>query len=140
VQDLRGRPQDLRLPMHYPVNPRAYQIADVLPQRRRIGRQCTKDEIAELVDPELFQPVLIEVEPVGHPAAPDDTAAKGDALQVVFEVVTPGMIDTSQVVGMAAPLQADEVAAMGAAVQHGVDFAVMPARDDEGVSPRKVVR
>src|SRR3984893_14131619 len=94
VQDLRGRPQHLRLPVYYPVHPRADQIADVLPQRGYIGRQCPEDEIAELVDAELFQPVLIEVEAVGHPTAPGDTATKGDAVEVAFEIVAPGVIDT----------------------------------------------
>jgi hypothetical protein len=38
---------------------------------------------------------------------------------------------------MAAPLQADEVAAMGAAVQHGMDFAVTPAgHDDRGLAEK----
>ena len=41
------------------------------------------------------------------------------------------MIDAGQVVGMAASLEANEVAAMGTAVDHRMDFTVMPAGDDD---------
>jgi len=103
----------------------------VISQRRRIGGQRAKDEIAKSVDPQLPEPMNLDLKARRHPTAPGDAAAKGDALEIAFEVVTPGMIDTSQVVGVAAALQADEVAAMGAAVQHGMDLPVMPACDDD---------
>ena len=81
--------------------------------------------------------MLVEVEALGHPATPRDAAAKGDALEISFEIVSPGMVDTGQIVGVAAPLEADEVAPMGAAVQHGMDFAIMPAgHDDRGLAEK----
>ena len=126
--------------MHDPVNSRADQIADIIAQRRRIGRQCAEDEIPEAVDAQFLQPVLFEAEALRHPAFAGDAATKGDAVEVAFEIVAPSVIDAGQIVGVAAPLQADEVAAMGAAVEHGVEFAIMPRVTMTGVSPRKVVR
>ena len=41
------------------------------------------------------------------------------------------MIDAGQVVGMAASLQTNEITAMGAAVDHCVNFAVIAASDDD---------
>ena len=66
-----------------------------------------------------------------RPAAPGDAAAKGDTFEVASEIIAPGVIDAGQVLGMAAPLQADEIAAMGAAIDHCLDLAVLAARNDD---------
>src|SRR5262252_594127 len=128
MQDLRGRAQDLRRAVQYPVDSRTDEIADVISQRRRLGRQGAEDQIAERVDAQLLQSVLIELEALRHAAAPGHPAARGDALEVAFEIVTPGVIDAGQIVRMTAPFEADEVPAMGAALQHGEDLAIMTAR------------
>ena len=109
----------------------ADQIADVVAERRRIGRQRAKDQIAEPVDAQLFEPVVFKAEACRHPALAGDAAAKGDAVEVAFEVVAPGVIDAGQIVGMPAPLQADEIAAMGAAVDHRMQRPVIAAGDDD---------
>src|SRR5262249_52517674 len=58
------------------------------------------------------------------------TAAKGDAFEVAGEVIAPSVVVAGQVLGMAAPLQADEITAMSAAIDHRVDLAVLAAGDD----------
>src|SRR5690242_11093361 len=86
---------------------------------------------------QLFQAVLVETEALGHSALTRNAPAERDALEVTFEVVTPGVIDTGQILSAAAALEADKVAAMGAAVKHGMDFAVMPAgNDDRGLAEK----
>src|SRR5438477_4782870 len=88
MQDLRRRPQDLRFAVQYPVDSRPDQVADIVSQWRCIRRQCAKNKVSECVHAKLLQAVLFEVEALGHPATPGDTSAKGDALEVSFEVVT----------------------------------------------------
>src|SRR5262249_7887318 len=50
---------------------------------------------------------------------------------IAFEVVAPGVVDAGQIVSMAAPFQTHQIAAMGAAVNHRVDLAVLRARNDD---------
>src|SRR5215475_5887436 len=99
--------------------------------------QRAEYEVTELVDAQFLEAVLFEAETRRHAALAGDAAAKGDAIEVALEIVTPGMVDAGQVVGMAASLQADEVAAMSAAVNHRVDLAVVPAGDDDRRLPEK---
>src|SRR5215471_10899332 len=113
------------------MNLRADQIADVGDERRSLRRQRAKDEFAKSLDAQLFEPVLFEPKACRHAAAPGDAAAKGDAFEVAGEVVAPSVIDAGQVLGMAAPLQADEIAAMGAAIDHRMDLAVLAAGDHD---------
>src|SRR5262249_27213448 len=124
-------PQDLRLAVQYAVDTGADEVADVIAQRRRIGGERAEDEVAKGIHTQLLQSMLIEAEAVWHATAPSNAAAKGDALKIAFEIVTPGVIDAGQIVGMTAPLEADEVAAMGTAVLHGVDLAILATRDDD---------
>ena len=132
VQDLRGRAEDFRLAAHDPADLRADQVADIFGQRRRLRRQRAEDEPGELVRAQFFQPVLFETEALRHAALAADAAAERDAGQIAGEIVAPGMIDAGQpVLGVAALLQADEIAAMGAAVDHRMDLAVLAARDDD---------
>jgi hypothetical protein len=75
--------------------------------------------------------VVFETEACRHPALAGDAAAKRDAIEIAFEVVAPRMISAGKIVGMPPPLQTDEIAAMGAAVDHGVQRAVITAGDDD---------
>src|SRR5215472_16949687 len=83
------------------------------------------------MDPQLFEPVLFEAKARRHSALAGHTAAKRDAVEIAFEIVAPSVIDAGQVVGMAASLQTNEVAAMSAAVDHRVDLTVIAAGDDD---------
>src|SRR5439155_6279854 len=79
-----------------------------------------------------FEPVILEPEAVRHAALAADPAAERDARQIAGEVIAPGVIDAGQpVLGVAALLQADEVAPMGAAVDHRADLAVLAAGHDD---------
>src|SRR6266542_7080295 len=66
-----------------------------------------------------------------HAALALDAALKGDPGQLAGEVVAPAVIDAGDLLAVAFRGQAKEVAAMGAAVDKGVDRAVRPARDDD---------
>src|SRR5207247_1928143 len=120
-----------RLAVHDPMDARADQIADIARQWRRLGRQGAEDEIAEGVDAQLLEAVLFEVEARWHAALTGNAAAEGHTVEIAFEIIAPGMIDAGQILGMPAPLETDEIAAMGAAVDHRVDLAVLPAGDDD---------
>ena len=99
---------------------------------RRLGRQRAEDEAGELVGAQFPKAMFLEAEAVGHAALAADAAAERDALQIAGEVVIPRMIDAGQAVrGVALALQADEIAAMGAAVEHRMDLAVLAAGDDD---------
>ena len=104
VQNLRRGAENLRGPVHDAVNARADQIADIVAEWRGVGRHRTENEVAELLDPELLQPVLLEAEARRHAALTGDAAPKGDAVEIAFEVVAPGVVDAGQIVGMASPL------------------------------------
>src|SRR4051794_2429011 len=132
VQDLRGRAEDFRLAAHDPADPRPDQIADIIGQWRGIRGQRAENEPGKLVGAQFFQPVIFEMETLGHAALAADAATERDARQIAGEVVAPGVIDAGQpVFRVAALFQADEIAAMGAAVDHRMDVAVLPARDDD---------
>src|SRR5205823_10523752 len=100
-------------------------------QRGRIGGEGSKDGLAEGVDGQLFEAVLLEPEARRHAPLAGNAAPEGDAVEIACEIVAPSVIDAGQIVGVAAPLQANEIAAMGAAVDHCVDLAVLPPGDDD---------
>src|SRR5437016_6253464 len=66
-----------------------------------------------------------------HAALALDPALKGDPGQLAFEVIAPAVIDAGDLLAVALLGQAQEVAAMGAAVDEGIDRAVGPAHDDD---------
>ena len=66
-----------------------------------------------------------------HAALALDALLERDAGQVAFEVVAPAVVDAGDLLAVALPGQAQQVAAMGAAVDEGIDRAVRPARDDD---------
>jgi hypothetical protein len=79
--------------VQYAVNTGADEVTDVIAQWLRIGRESAEDEVAERIHTQLFQSVLVEVEAVWHSTAPSNAATKSDALEIAFEIVTPGVID-----------------------------------------------
>src|SRR6266851_1654123 len=66
-----------------------------------------------------------------HAALMPDAALEGDPGQLPFEVVAPAVIDAGDLLAVALSREAQEVAAMGAAVDEGVDRAVGPPPDDD---------
>ena len=96
VQDLRGGAEDFRLAVQDPADPRADQIADIVGERRRLGRQRAEHQPGEMVGAQLSEAVVFEAETLGHAALAGDAAAERDALQIAFEVVAPRVIDAGQ--------------------------------------------
>jgi hypothetical protein len=75
---------------------------------------------------------LSRLKSFGHAAQAVDAALEGDALEVAAEVVAPGVVDALEVVlDVAAVVEGDQRAAMGAAVLEAVDRAVGVAHDDD---------
>jgi hypothetical protein len=75
--------------------------------------------------------MLVLAEFGGHAALPPDPAFERDAGQFAGQVIGPTVIDAAELFDIAAPLQAQQVAAMRAAIDDGVDVAVVVARDDD---------
>src|SRR5262249_6860016 len=64
-----------------------------------------------------------------------DAFLEGDLLEVALPVVTPGVIDAGECLGVAAALQRDQGAAMRATVLERVEFTVgIPDDDHRGVA------
>ena len=69
-----------------------------------------------------LQMVVVLAEFRRHAALALDAALEGDPGQLAFEVVAPAVIDAGDLLAVALFCQAQEVAAMGAAVDKGVDW------------------
>src|SRR5690349_22882642 len=76
--------------------------------------------------------VLLLAEFGRHAALPLDAALEGDAGELAGKVVAPAVIDAGDFLAVALLGQAQQIAAMGAAVNKGVDRAVRAARDNDG--------
>ena len=76
--------------------------------------------------------MLRHVEVGRHAAVAVDAAAERDRAQVAAQVVAPGVIDALEVLHAAAVLQADQRAAMRAAVLESAKLAVLGAHHDDG--------
>ncbi len=82
-------------------------------------------------DAQLARTMLLHLEAVGHAALALDAVLERNAGQVALRVVIPGVIDAAEILAMlAAVFQADQRAAMGAAIFERVDFIVGVAGDD----------
>ena len=66
-----------------------------------------------------------------HAALPLDAVLERDRGQMTFEIIAPAVIDAGDFLAVPVVRQAQQVAAMGAAVDEGVDRAVRAARDDD---------
>ena len=77
------------------------------------------------------QPVLAHVELRPHAALAADAAAERDRRQLAVEPIAPLVIDADVLAGIARLLAPHQRAAMGAAVDEGLDLAVLVAVDDD---------
>jgi len=66
-----------------------------------------------------------------HAALALDPALEGDPGQVAFEIVAPPVIDAGDLLAAALARQAQQVAAVGAAVDERVDRTIRRAGDDD---------
>src|SRR2546423_13603572 len=67
----------------------------------------------------------------GHAALALDAALERDPGQLAGEVITPAVIDAGDLLAVTLLGKAQEIAAMGAAVDEGVDRAVRAARHND---------
>src|SRR5271169_3617911 len=87
-------------------------------------------EAGELGDPQPLQIVLVLAKLRGHAALPLNPALERDAGQFPGQVISPAVIDAADLFDVAAPLEAQQIAAMRTTVDKGVDFALGIAGDD----------
>src|SRR3954453_3690343 len=73
--------------------------------------------------------VLVLAEFGGHAALPLDAVLERDLGQIAFEIVAPAVINAGDFLAVSLVRQEQQIAAMGAAVDGGVDSAVRPARE-----------
>src|SRR5947208_7074099 len=66
-----------------------------------------------------------------HAALALDAALEGDAGQLAGEIVAPAVIDAGDLLAVPLLGQAQQIAAVGAAVDEGVDRAIRAARDND---------
>src|ERR1700744_3099545 len=87
-------------------------------------------------DPQLARAVLLHPKTLGHAALTLDAVLEGDAAQIALPVVGPGVIDATEILfALAVSVEADQRAAMRAAVFEGVDLAVIvPDHHDRGLA------
>src|ERR1700761_2162933 len=84
-------------------------------------------------DAQLARAVLFHAEALGHAALALDAILEGDAAEIALPVIGPGVVDAAEILfALAVIVEADQRAAMGAAVLERIDLAVIVARDDDG--------
>ena len=104
----------------------------------RVVAERPEHQTGELGDPQPLQIVLVLAKLGRHAALPLDPALERDAGQFPGQVIGPAVIDAADLFDVAAPLQAQQIAAMRAAVDKGVDFALGVAGDDDrGLADRR---
>ena len=112
-----------RAAQHAPDPPEDLR-AQVLLDRRGLGREAREHEAVERGGAQLARPVVRLAERLRHPAAAVAALLERDADQAAPQVVGPGVIDALEVAARRAPVvERDQRAAMGAAILEGVDLA-----------------
>ncbi len=81
--------------------------------------------------------MLRHIEIGRHAAAAVDAARERDRAQIAAQVVAPRVVDALEVLPAATVVQADQRAAMGAAVLEGAEVTVLGARDHDGHGANK---
>ena len=104
----------------------------------RLRAEGAEDEAGQFGDPQPRQIVVVLAEFRRHPALPLDPALESDAGQFAGEVIGPAVIDAFDLFGVALALDAQQIAAMGAAIGKGVDAAIRIAgHDHRGLADRR---
>ena len=108
-------------------------FAKIIWQRGRVGAEGAVDEAADGLHPQLARAVVGDLEIRRHAALALDALLEGHARQVALQIIGPGVVDAGEALGcLALVVEADQRAAMGAAVLEGVDLARPVARDHHG--------
>src|SRR5215470_7991056 len=107
-------------------------LAEIGFEFRSIVIEAAEYETAKFGDLQFSQVVLRPLEVFRHSALPPDTALKGNTRQVAGEVVAPAVIHARDVIGVAAPLQTEERAAVSATINKGMQLTALCSRDHDG--------
>ncbi len=106
-------------------------VAEILLERRRVGRERAEDETAERREPQLARPMVLGAAVRRHAALAAEALAERDAGEIAAEIVAPVVVDADDVARLAALVEHEQRAAMSAAVLEGVELAVLVARHDD---------
>src|SRR6266446_5592040 len=130
-QPLREAPEHLHRLAHHATHAADDLGAEVLLDRRRLGRQRREDEATERGRPQLARAVIGLAEIGGHAAAAVAALLERNADQVAAQVIAPRVVDAlERVLHAARVVQRDQGAAVRAAILERVDTAVLPAHYD----------
>ena len=98
---------------------------------RRGVAERAEHQAAEFRYAQALEPVLVLAEFRRHAALALHAVLERDPGELAGEVVGPAVIDAGEFAGVAGAFDAQQVAAMGAAVDEGVDRAGCVAHDDD---------
>ena len=120
---------------HRPVE-QAFELGDdrraeIVRQRLGIGGERAEHRAVDGADAQRAQAVRAHVEAGVEPALAAHAAAERDRGQAAVEPVTPLMINADMLARSAAQFAPHQCAAMGAAVDEGLDQPVVVAIDDD---------
>src|SRR6202000_3155938 len=93
--------------------------------------KAAENHSAEYLDLERLQPMLADVEILGHAAVAAQAVSERNALQSAVKLVIPGMVDTGEARDVVFLLQADQRALVRTAIDHCVDLAVAITGDND---------
>src|ERR1700689_3506221 len=96
----------------------------MLLERRNVVGKAAEHDPERFGKAKLARIVPFHAKRGRHPAFALDAILERDALEVALPVIGPCMIDAAEILGIAARLQRDQGAAMGAAVLECVKLAV----------------
>ncbi len=137
-QYLGAAAEDMDRAVQYPADAAHDLRPEISFEIGRLLAEGAEHEAGQLGDAQPRQIVVVLVELGRHSALPLDPALKGDAGQFAPEIVGPAVIDAFDLFDVALALDAQQIAAMGAAVGEGVNAALGVAGDDHrGLADRR---
>jgi hypothetical protein len=116
----------------HPAHAPQHLVAEIGLERRGVGREAREDEAVQRRGAQLARPMVGLAEGPRHAPASVRSLLERDADQGALEVVAPGVVHALEVAaGVAAVVERDQRAAMGATVLEGVDRAPGSAHHDD---------
>src|SRR5215470_8584233 len=131
-QNLGRAAKNLHWPPENASDARRDFLAEIGFEFRSTVIEAAEYETAKFGDLQFSQVVLRPLEVFRHSALPLDAALKGNSCQVAGKVVAPAVIHARDVVGVAAPLETEERAAVGAPIDKGMQLTRLRARNNDG--------
>ena len=122
---------DRRL-VHHALDASCNLFAQIFLDRRYVVVEAAEDESGEQRDAQFARPVIGTTESLAHAALAGNPFLKGDRLEVAFQVVIPGVVDTGEIAGAASAVERDQRAAMSTAIFECIDFIVEITRHYDG--------